>query len=44
MNEWYREGMRLIEHLHGPQWTAIVVVAAAIGLFCMRGFGSRAGY
>jgi hypothetical protein len=37
----YYEVVRHVERLTLHQWTVVFIVAIAIGVFCMRGFGSR---
>ena len=44
MNQLFREVMRFIEHLDAQQWLLLLLGVVLIGLFCMRGFGSRSGY
>ena len=44
MSQLFREVMRFIEHLDAQQWLLLLLGVVLIGLFCMRGFGSRSGY
>ena len=37
----YNQIMRFVEHMHMHQWLLVFLGAAAIGILCMRGFGSR---
>ncbi|MBI2824791.1 MAG: hypothetical protein HYX69_08910 [Planctomycetia bacterium] len=36
--------MRHAQSMNMQQWFLALLVVVAIGLFCMRGFGSRSGY
>lgn len=44
MGHYYRVAMRYIEHLDVQEWLLVFIVAVGIGVFCMRGFGSRSKY
>jgi len=44
MGELYRETMRLINHMSTQQWLLVATIALVIGLFCMKGLGSRSSY
>ena len=44
MNGVWRKAMRIIENLDIQEWMLVLLVAVAIGVFCMRGFGSRTNY
>jgi disulfide bond formation protein DsbB len=44
MGELYRETMYLINHMSTQQWLLVAVIGLVIGLFCMRGLGSRSSY
>jgi len=44
MGHYYRVVMRYVEHLDTQEWLLVLLVAAGIGAFCMRGFGSRSKY
>lgn len=35
---------RMASHLDSQQWLYVLVVVVAVGLFTLRGFGSRSGY
>jgi len=44
MNGVWRKSMRIIENLDTQEWTLVLLGAIVIGIFCMRGFGSRTNY
>ena len=44
MAELYREALRLVNHMSTQQWLLVAVIGLVIGLFCMRGLGSRSSY
>lgn len=44
MMHYWNDLMRWIERLDTQEWALVLIVAIAIGAFCMRGFGSRANY
>jgi len=44
MDDIYREVMRQINHLDPNQWLLVLVGVVILGLFCLRGFGSRSDY
>ncbi len=33
-----------VEHFDTRDWLILLVIVVAVGLFCMRGFGSRSSY
>jgi hypothetical protein len=35
---------RQVDHLGSWEWFTIMVIMLGVGLYCMRGFGSRTGY
>ncbi len=37
----YRAAIHWIEGLNRQEWIVVLVVGAAFGFLCMRGFGSR---
>jgi len=36
--------LRQLNHLTTWQWFAVLLAVLILGIFCMRGFGSRTGY
>jgi len=36
--------VRLVQRMRPEEFFVLVVLAIAIGLFCLRGFGSRSSY
>jgi len=44
MHQIYREVMQQINHLDARQWLYVLVGVVFVGLFCLRGFGSRSDY
>jgi hypothetical protein len=44
MNEYYRAAMVTMDGLSTQQWTVLMVFLVFIGVFCMKGFGSRTTY
>ena len=44
MGQFYREVMRFIERMDAQDWLLALLGVVVIGLFCMRGFGSRSDY
>ena len=40
----YRSSMRFVNTLDKQEWLLILCGVVVIGIFCMRGFGSRASY
>jgi hypothetical protein len=44
MNYYLNETCRWIERMNTTQWVLVFVVAVVIGLWAMRGFGSRTSY
>ena len=43
-NDLYRTVFTRLEHLSFEQYTLLVVVIVAVGIYCLRGFGSRSNY
>jgi hypothetical protein len=43
-NELYRTVFTRLEHLSLQQFVLLAVVIVAVGIYCMRGFGSRSNY
>jgi hypothetical protein len=41
---WIREVIRYADRLSPQQWLLVLGVVIIIGLFCLRGFGSRSQY
>jgi hypothetical protein len=35
---------RQVDHLDSWEWFTVMIIMLGVGLYCMRGFGSRAGY
>lgn len=44
MEQFYREVMRFIQHMDTQEWVLALIGVVIVGLFCMRGFGSRSNY
>ena len=44
MGHFYREVMQFIQHMDAQQWVLALLAMVLVGLFCMRGFGSRSNY
>lgn len=39
-----REALRTIDRMGPTEWALLLGAVIVIGLFCMRGFGSRSSY
>jgi hypothetical protein len=44
MSHLYRDVLHMMERLSVQQWMLVLVVAIVVGVFCLRGFGSRSEY
>ena len=44
MDDIYREVIRHIDHLSPREWLYVLAGVVVVGLFCLRGFGSRSDY
>ena len=44
MDQFCRDVMRFIERMDAQDWLLALVAVVVVGLFCMRGFGSRSDY
>ena len=44
MDQFCREVMRFIEGMDAQDWLLALLAVVGVGLFCMRGFGSRSDY
>jgi hypothetical protein len=44
MGHFYREIVRYLDRLSPQGWLMVLAVAIIVGLFCLRGFGSRSRY
>jgi hypothetical protein len=44
MYDWYYSALRTVNHLSSWEWFAVLLGVVGLGLFCMRGFGSRTNY
>lgn len=44
MAEIYREIMRYCDQMETQHWLYVLVGVVLVGLFCLRGFGSRSNY
>lgn len=44
MEYWYNEAIRLINRLDTQQWMLVLIGVVIVGVFCLRGFGSRSEY
>ena len=40
----YRDVARLVQRMEPEEYLMLVALAIALGLFCLRGFGSRSSY
>ncbi len=43
-NDLYRTFFTRLEHLSLQQFVLLTVVIVVVGIYCMRGFGSRSNY
>jgi hypothetical protein len=41
---YYREAVQALGRMQAEHWAGLAVVVVVVGLFCMRGYGSRANY
>ncbi|MHC4405325.1 MAG: hypothetical protein ACYTG0_37235 [Planctomycetota bacterium] len=44
MGQWYRVVMQYIENMDIQEWLVAFFGVVVVGLFCLRGFGSRSDY
>ena len=44
MERYYNDVMRLADLLSPQQWMLVLGVVIVVGVFCLRGFGSRSNY
>lgn len=44
MDYYLTQATRCMDRMTTTQWMAVFFVVVLIGLFCMRGFGSRSSY
>lgn len=44
MSHLYRDLLRLVERMGPQEWVVVMAVLIVVGLFCLRGFGSRSRY
>lgn len=44
MMQWYYAAFRAMNQFGLKEWMAILLALLAIGVFCMKGFGSRKDY
>ena len=44
MSQLSRDVIRFIEQMDAQDWLLALLAVVLIGLFCMRGFGSRSDY
>ena len=44
MSHFSRDVIRFIERMDSQDWLLTLVAVVVVGLFCMRGFGSRSNY
>jgi hypothetical protein len=42
--EWYRSAWVWIYGLNRQEWFVVLIVTLALGMLCLRGFGSRSNY
>ncbi len=44
MNQFSRDVVRFIEQMDTQDWLLALLAVVVVGLFCMRGYGSRSDY
>lgn len=44
MWQWWYSAQRLLNGVSLYEWVGVLVVVLLMGVFCMRGFGSRKNY
>lgn len=44
MSDLWRDAMRLINAMDPQEWLLVLLGVIVVGLFCLRGFGSRSRY
>jgi hypothetical protein len=44
VNQFIRDVVRFIEQMDTQDWLLALLAVVVVGLFCMRGFGSRSNY
>ncbi len=44
MTQVVHELTRYVDHMSLQQWTLLLIAVIALGMLCLRGFGSRANY
>jgi hypothetical protein len=44
MSQFYTEAMRFLGRMDAQDWLLALLAVVVIGVFCMRGFGSRSNY
>lgn len=44
MGPWYRTVMRFFEQMGIQEWLLALFAVVIVGVFCLRGFGSRSKY
>lgn len=40
----WRDAMRVIDSVDAQEWLLVLLGVIVVGLFCLRGFGSRSRY
>lgn len=40
----FSDVLRYVDHMSRAEWLLVVAVGLVIGMFCMRGLGSRSSY
>jgi hypothetical protein len=41
---YYDLALRQLNHMGTTEWFVVLLAVLVVGIFCMRGFGSRTGY
>jgi len=44
LDQFCRDVMRFIDRMDTQDWLLALLAVVVVGLFCMRGFGSRSNY
>jgi hypothetical protein len=44
LTQTYRNLSRYIDQMGSTEWLLVVFIGICVGIFCLRGFGSRSGY
>jgi len=44
LDQFCRDVMRFIERMDAQDWLLALLAVVVVGVFCMRGFGSRSNY